>query len=103
MDFLEFAINGDRYHYEGFRANRRKKLLNLIIGEMLTEKGKYMNHIADGVWLILEESTWIWPAHLRLQKAGTGLPDPTEIIIDLGAGEVSAFMAWIKFLLGMSS
>jgi hypothetical protein len=102
MDFLEFAIDGDRYHYEGFRANRRKKLLNLIIGEMLTEKGKYMNHIADGVWLILEESTWIWPAHLGLQKAGTGLPDPTEIIIDLGAGEVSAFMAWIKFLLGMS-
>ncbi len=103
MDFLEFAIDGDRYHYEGFRANRRKKLLNLIIGEMLTEKEKYMNHIADGVWLILEESTWIWPAHLFLQKAGIGLPDPTETFIDLGVGEASVFMAWIKFLLGMSS
>jgi hypothetical protein len=102
-DFLEFVTNGNRDHYEGFRANRRKKLLNLIIGEMLTEKGKYMNHIADGVWLILEESTWIWPAHLGAQKAGKGLPDPTEVIIDLGAGEASAFMAWIKFLLGISS
>jgi len=102
MDFLEFAINGNRDHYEGFRANRRKKLINLIIGEMLTEKGTYINHIADGVWLILEESTWIWPAHLGGQKAGTGLPDPTDIIIDLGAGGTSAFMAWIKFLLGIS-
>jgi hypothetical protein len=102
-DFLEFVKNGNRDHYEGFRANRRKKLLNLIIGEMLTEKGKYMNHIADGVWLILEESTWIWPAHLYIQKAGAGLPDPTDIIIDLGAGEGSTFMAWIKFLLGISS
>jgi hypothetical protein len=102
-DFLEFAVNGNRDHFEGLKANRRKKLLNLIIGEMLTEKGKYMNHIVDGVWLILEESTWIWPAHLGVQKAGKGLPDPTEVIIDLGAGEGSAFMAWIKFLLGMSS
>jgi hypothetical protein len=103
MDFLEFAINGNREHYEGFRTNRHKKLLNLIIGEMLTEKGKYMNHIADGVWLILEESTWIAPAHLGAQKAGKGLPDPTDIIIDLGAIIASAFMAWIKFLLSMSS
>jgi hypothetical protein len=101
MDFLEFAIDGNRDHYQRLMTNRRKKLLNLIIGEMLTEEEKYMNHIADGVWLILEESTWIWPAHLGLQKAGKGLPDPTEIIIDLGAGEASAFMAWIKFLLGM--
>jgi hypothetical protein len=62
-----------------------------------------MNHIADGVWLILEESTWEEPAHLKAQKAGIGLPDPTEIIINIGAGETSALMAWIKFLLGMSS
>jgi hypothetical protein len=101
-DFLEFAIDGSRAHYQDFRA-RRKKLLKLIIGEMLTEKGKYMNHIADGLWLILEESTWIEPAHLKMQKAGKGLPDPTDIIVDLGAGETSAFMAWIKFILGMSS
>jgi hypothetical protein len=101
-DFLEFAIDGSRAHYQDFRV-RRKKLLNLIIGEMLTEKGKYMNHIADGLWLILEESTWIEPAHLKMQKAGKGLPDPTDIIVDLGAGETSAFMAWIKFILGMSS
>ncbi len=70
---------------------------------MLTEEGTYINHIADGIWLILEESTWISPAHLGAQKAGKGLPDPTEVIIDLGAGEASAFMAWIKFLLGISS
>jgi hypothetical protein len=103
MDYLEFAIDGNRVHYEAFSFKRRKKLLNLIIGEMLTEKGKYMNHIADGVWLILEESTWVLPAHLKGQKEGKGLPDPTEVIMDLDAGENSASMAWIKFLLGMSS
>jgi hypothetical protein len=41
MDYLEFAIDGNRDHYESFRHNRRKKLLKLIIGEMLTEEGKY--------------------------------------------------------------
>jgi len=100
MDFLEFVIDGNRDHFEGHRAKRRQKLVNLIIGELLTEKGKYMNHIADGVWLILEESTWTWPAHLYMQKSGTGLPDPTEFIIDLGVGEASSHMAWIKLLMG---
>ncbi|XP_054156814.1 uncharacterized protein LOC128955195 [Oppia nitens] len=100
MEFLEYKINGNRNHYEGKNFNRRDKLMNLILAELLTQKSKYINQIANGVWLLLEESTWTWPAHIGMQKAGEGLPDPQQYIIDLGAGESSAYISWIRLLLG---
>lgn len=100
MTFLEFKINGNRNHFEGQNFNRRKRLEALVLAELLTEKEQYLNEIANGIWLIMEESTWTWPAHIGVQKAGTGLPDPNQWIIDLGAGESSAQVAWVKFLVG---
>jgi hypothetical protein len=101
-EYLQFVVNGNRDHFEGPRNRRRKKLVNLVIGEMLTGNGKYMNHIVDGLWLILEESTWTYPAHLYMQKAKQGLPDPIEYVIDLGTAETSSIIAWIKFVLGIN-
>jgi len=46
-----------------------------VIGELLS--GKYMDQIANGLWLILEESTWVFPAHIGAQHEGKGLPDPS--------------------------
>ncbi|XP_054157345.1 uncharacterized protein LOC128955700 [Oppia nitens] len=100
MEFLEFKINGNRNHYEGKDFYRRDKLMDFILAELLTQNGKYMNQIANGLWLILEESTWTWPAHLSMQKAGEGLPDPKQYVIDLGAGESSAYISWVRLLLG---
>ena len=100
-NFLEFKLNGNRDHYETKNFNRRKRLEALVLGELLTQSGKYLNHVANGLWLLMEESTWTWPAHLGMQKAGVGLPDPNQFVIDLGAGETSANVAWLKFLLGI--
>ncbi|XP_054166101.1 uncharacterized protein LOC128963613 [Oppia nitens] len=97
---LEYIQIGDRYHYQGFLNERRKKLMDLVLAEMVTQSGKYIKEIANGVWLLLEESSWIWPAHLYLQKAGLGLPDPQQIVIDLGAGQTSAYIAWTQLLIG---
>jgi hypothetical protein len=99
---LQYVVNGNRDHFEGSRGGRRGKLVKLVIGEMLTGNGKYMNHIVDGLWLILEESTRIYPAHLNMQKVGHGLPDPMEYEVDLGAASTSSLIAWIKFLLGIN-
>ncbi|MDE3166738.1 MAG: heparinase II/III family protein, partial [Acidobacteriota bacterium] len=56
--------------------------------------------ITDGVWAICEETFWGIPAHLGAQKAGTGLPDVNEPIIDLFAAETAAGLAWIDYLIG---
>jgi hypothetical protein len=101
-EYLQYVVIGNSDPFDGPRNRRREKLANLVIGEMLAGNGKYMNHIVDGLWLILEESTWISPAHLYLQKAGHGLPDPTEYEVDLGAASTSSIIAWIKFLLGIN-
>jgi hypothetical protein len=37
-----------------------------------------------------------------MQKAGYGLPDPTEYEVDLGVAATSSYIAWIKFVLGIN-
>ncbi|GAB2777854.1 heparinase II/III family protein [Rhabdobacter roseus] len=97
--FLEFTENGNRSNYEGQVWQRRRKLINLVLGELVEQQGTYLPEIANGLWLTLEESTWSFPAFLYIQKEGYGLPDPTEPIIDLTTAETAATVAWAYFLL----
>ena len=59
-----------------------------------------MDDITNGIWAICEESFWGVPAHISGQKAGTGLPDISEPIVDLFAAETSSLLAWIAYLIG---
>ncbi len=95
---LEFARNGNRSRYEDLRNRRRRKLQDLVIGECIENKGRFADEIANGVWLTCEESFWGVPAHLGAQKAGVGLPDVAEPIVDLFAAETAALLAWTAYL-----
>ncbi|CAG2104907.1 unnamed protein product [Medioppia subpectinata] len=97
--YLEFVTTGNRVHFETTDTNRRVQLVNLVIGELLTRNGTYMKQIVNGLWLILEESSWETPAHMNIQKAGPGLPDPEQPIIDLRVSEMVSTVAIIKLLL----
>ena len=96
---LEFARDGNRSRYEDLRNRRRRKLQDLVIGECIENKGRFADEIANGVWLTCEESFWGVPAHLGAQKAGVGLPDVAEPIVDLFAAETAALLAWTAYLL----
>src|SRR5213078_4852329 len=97
---LEFKRTGNRSRYEAVRDRRRKRLQDLVIGEGIEGKGRFIDEIANGAWLTCEETFWGVPAHLGAQKAGTGLPDVTEPIVDLFAAETGALLAWTDYLLG---
>ncbi|GAA4300811.1 heparinase II/III domain-containing protein [Compostibacter hankyongensis] len=97
--FLQFGQNGNRTNYQNMREARRRVLNELVIGELLERKGRFIPQIVNGVWAICEESTWAYPAHLSLQKKYSPLPYPGEDIIDLGAATTSSQLAWIWFLL----
>ncbi|MEI3798934.1 MULTISPECIES: heparinase II/III domain-containing protein [unclassified Chitinophaga] len=97
--YLQYRDNGNRVNFENAQFERRKVLAALVAGELVDGKGKYMPQIVNGLWLILEESTWVLPAHIGAQKAGSGLPDPTEPVVDLFAGETAATLSWAQFLL----
>lgn len=97
--FLQFGENGNRSNYQNIRGERRKALSELVTGELLERKGRFIPQIINGIWAICEESTWAYPAHLSLQRKYSPLPNPGEAIVDLGAGETAAEMSWIYFLL----
>lgn len=101
-EFLEFRRTGNRSHYESVRDRRRKKLQDLVIAECFEGKGRFIDEIVNGIWLTCEETFWGLPAHLGMQKAGTGLPDVTEPIVDLFAAETANLLAWTHYELADS-
>jgi len=98
--FLEFARNGNRSRFESVRSARRNRLGDLVIGECVEAKGRFLDEIANGIWLTLEETWWGVPAHVGVQRAGRGLPDVNEPIVDLFAAETASLLAWTDYLLG---
>jgi len=98
--FLEYRRSGNRSRYQDARDRRRNKLQDLVIAECVEGKGRFADEIANGVWLTCEETFWGVPAHLGMQKAGSGLPDVSEPIVDLFAAETSSLLAWTEYLVG---
>ncbi len=98
--FLEYAREGNRSRYEREHFDRRSALTHLIVAECVEGKGRFLDDIANGVWAICEESFWGIPAHVGAQKAGSGLPDPEEPVVDLFAAETGESLAWTYYLLG---
>ena len=98
--FLEYARNGNRSRFERVRDVRRNRLRDLAVAECAEANGRFLDEIANGIWATCEETFWGVPAHLGMQKAGTGLPDAAEPIVDLFAAETSSLLAWIDYLLG---
>jgi hypothetical protein len=98
--FLDYARTGNRTRFQDVRNARRDALRDLVLAECAEGKGRFVDQIANGVWITCEETYWGVPAHLRLQAAGPGLPDAAEPTVDLFAAETSALLAWTCYLLG---
>jgi hypothetical protein len=97
--FLDFKRNGNRSRFEADSFGRRAMLQRLILAECLEGKGRFVDEIVNGVWLICEETYWGAPAHLGAQKAGVGLPDVSDPIIELFSAETAQLLAWTNYLL----
>lgn len=97
--FLDFKRNGNRSRFEADSFGRRAMLQRLVLAECLEGKGRFVDDIVNGIWLICEETFWGAPAHLGAQKAGVGLPDVTEPIIELFGAETAQLLSWTTYLL----
>ncbi len=98
--FLDFSRNGNRSRYQDVHFERRGAVVDLTLAECIENQGRFMDPIINGLWLILEESFWGVPAHIRRQKAGNTLPDVDEPIVDLFAAETASLVAYVGYLLG---
>jgi hypothetical protein len=97
---MEYVRTGNRSNYQDTSFQKRERLFILALAESIEQKGRFINAVADGVWSICEESFWGVPAHLSLQKAGSGLADVEDPIVDLFAAETAATLALTDYLTG---
>jgi len=97
--YLEFLREGNRSRYQDVWLVRRQMLHALALAECIEGKGRFLDPLADVVWAICEESSWAWPAHVGVQRAGSGLPDTTEPIVALFSAETASALAWTVYLL----
>jgi hypothetical protein len=97
---LEFVRNGNRTDYERLSFEKRNQLWDLMMAESIEGKGRFVDQIVNGIWSISEESFWGISAHVGAQKAGAGLPDVEDPIVDLFAAETASVMAWTDYFVG---
>jgi hypothetical protein len=97
---LEYKRNGNRSDYEKISFGNRNQLWSLVLAEAMEGKGRFIDQIVNGIWAISEESFWGVSAHVGIQKAGVGLPDVEDPIVDLFAAETGALLAWTDYFVG---
>ena len=95
-DYLEIIRSGERR--QDVYAAPRAALLDLVMGELVEGRGRFIDQIVNGAWYYSEQTWWGWSAHLTHQKAPHGLPDADEPIIDLGVGEITNILSWTWYL-----
>jgi hypothetical protein len=76
-------------------------LNNLVLGELIEGKARFLPKVVDGIFLIAEESGWQLPAHNAYERSGARLPlpDNSQPVVDLFAAETAALLATIVALL----
>lgn len=100
-DYMEFSETGNRSHYEEAMFDRRRALNALVLAECTENSGRFLKDIINGIYCILEESTWCVPAHNTYIRDTPQEPlaDYTRPVIDLFAGETAAVLAVAEYLL----
>lgn len=93
---LDFVRSGDRLRHSDISFGKRNKLMNLVIAEVIEDKGRFTEAIMNGIWSICEESYWGVPAHIR----STGLPDVDDPVVDLFTAETAGVLALADYFIG---
>lgn len=95
--YLEFVKSGNRDVMQNPDNQNTNALRKLVLAELAEGKGRFIPQIINGCWSLCEMTSWCLSAHLSLQKAGAGLPDVEEPVIDLGVGMTSALLSWVNY------
>ena len=98
---LDFVRIGDhKLRYEKMFFEKRDMLWAATMAEAVEGKGRFIDKIVDGIWSICEETFWGTTSVLYMQKAGKGLPDVQDPVVDLYVPETAALLAWIDYFHG---
>ena len=62
--YRQYVTIGNRSNYEDIYFLRRDMAVAFAVAEAYENKGRFIEKLMDVVWAIMEESTWIIPAHI---------------------------------------
>ena len=100
--YMRFEKNGNRSIYEGEYFQRRRMVWYLFLGEYIERNGRFLEKLIDGIWLILDECSWVIPAHTKIRISYTPklpLQYKNEVdIVDLFAAETGSMLSLVSYL-----
>lgn len=94
--YMAYVRSGNREAFEKPYFLRRNRLLALALAECLTHAARFADAVTDGIWCLLEESTWCVSAH---NTSGKPLADTVNPTVDLFAAQTAALLSWCCYLL----
>ncbi len=103
--FLGFVRSGSRKVFEEPYFYRRRKLIAAALHCCLTGRTDALDEVVDGIWCILEESSWVISAHNinalpdSPRPEQKPLPDPESPVIDLFAAQTGMVLSHVSTLL----
>lgn len=95
--YLEYERSGDRGIMQNPNNANNTALADLVLAELAEGEGRFLDQIINGVFYHCERSSWVLSAHLPAQLSKRSLPDHTDVVIDLGSGELGSFLAWVYY------
>ena len=102
--YRDFKISGNRSNFSSLYSKRRDMLFALSLAEYHEGEGRFTSKLADVVWAILEETSWITPAHAVHNPADPQAMVPpvydeyTQHGVDLYAGSTGALLTMVYVL-----
>jgi len=86
-DFMAFGRTGNRVTYEDIYFARRYALNSLVAAECVEYRGRFLDDIINGIFVLCEESAWQLPPNNSYDRSEKQciLPDSTRPVLDLFA------------------
>lgn len=87
--FREYSINGNRTNFESRYNERRSRLSQLVMAEIMGQEREFIDEIVKALHYLKEETWWGVPAHYN-----ASLPQKNNQVVELFSAETSAIVAW---------
>lgn len=96
--YRQFGRTGSRSGFEAAYFERRALLHDLLYAEAIEGNGRFYDRIIDLIWAVLEESTWVLPAHNPGELCGDFAEDIRNV--DIFSAATAALLTLSLHLLG---
>ncbi|WP_217594705.1 heparinase II/III family protein [Cohnella sp. GbtcB17] len=78
---------------------RRSVLGILAIAECIEDKGRFLDQVINGIFVVCEETTWVPPLHRLHTKENLQecMPDASDHLVELVTSTTSDLLLWIRY------